>query len=121
MTCRAVRGAITVAENSVEAVESAATELLLAIVQDNKIKTRDIVSVIFSATVDLNAQFPAVAARKLGWQYVPLLCTYELDVKGSLRKCLRVLLTYNTRTSQNKIKHQYLGGATVLRPDLVKD
>ena len=118
MTCRAVRGAITVEKNSVEAVESAAAELLLSIVQANKIKIPDIVSVIFSVSVDLNAQFPAVAARKLGWKYVPLLCTYELDVKGSLRKCLRVLLTYNTRAPQNKIQHQYLGGAAVLRPDL---
>ncbi|GBR76753.1 chorismate mutase [Candidatus Termititenax persephonae] len=120
MTCRAVRGAITVEENSAEAVESATRELLLSVVQANRIKIKDIVQVIFSVTVDLNAQFPAVAARKLGWQYVPMLCTYELDVLGSLRKCIRLLLTCHTRTPQNKIKHCYLGGAVVLRPDLVK-
>ena len=120
MSCRAVRGAITVTENSAIAIENATAELLREIVRANKIKIRDIVHVIFSVTVDLNAQFPAVAARKLGWNQVPLLCTYELDVKNSLRKCVRVLLTYNTRAPQNKIKHQYLDGAEVLRPDLIK-
>lgn len=120
MESRGVRGATTVSMNTTQAIEEAAVELLQMIVRENKIKIKDIVSVYFSVSVDLNAQFPAVAARKMGWKYVPLLCTYEVDVPGSLRKCIRVLLTYNTRKPQHKIKHQYLREAVLLRPDLAE-
>ncbi|MDR2432038.1 MAG: chorismate mutase [Candidatus Margulisbacteria bacterium] len=120
MECRAVRGATTVANNTAREIEEATTEVLQKIIRENKIRIKDIVSAYFSVTVDLNAQFPAAAARKMGWTYVPMLCTYELDVPSSLRQCIRVLLTYNTRKAQHKIKHQYLRGATLLRPDLVE-
>ncbi|MDR1453441.1 MAG: chorismate mutase [Candidatus Margulisbacteria bacterium] len=118
--CRSVRGAITVERNTAEAIESATTELLLAVIQENKIKIKDIVNIYFSVTVDLNAQFPAVAARRLSWKTVPMLCGYEIDVPGSLRKCIRVMLTCHSKIPQAKIKHQYLAGAEILRPDLVK-
>ena len=118
--CRSVRGAITVERNTAEAIESATAELLLAVIQENKIKIKDIVNIYFSVTVDLNAQFPAVAARRLGWKTVPMLCGYEIDVPGSLRQCIRVMLTCHSKIPQAKIKHQYLAGAEVLRPDLVK-
>ena len=106
--------------NTAQAIEEATMELLQLIIRENKIRIKDIVSVYFSVSVDLNAQFPAAAARKMGWKYVPLLCTYEVDVPGSLRKCVRVLLTYNTRTPQHKIKHQYLRDTALLRPDLLE-
>ncbi|MDR1323186.1 MAG: chorismate mutase [Candidatus Margulisbacteria bacterium] len=118
--CRSVRGAITAEQNTAEAIENATAELLLALIQENRIKIKDLVNIYFSVTVDLNAQFPAVAARRLGWKTVPMLCGYEIDVPGSLRKCIRVMLTCNSKISQDKIKHQYLGGAEILRPDLVK-
>ncbi|MDR1997177.1 MAG: chorismate mutase [Candidatus Margulisbacteria bacterium] len=120
MECRAVRGATTVSTNTAQAIEEATTEVLQQIIRENKIRIKDIVSVYFSVSVDLNAQFPAAAARKMGWTYVPMLCTYEVDVPGSLRQCVRVLLTYNTRRPQYKIKHQYLRDAVLLRPDLVE-
>ena len=115
-----MRGAITVERNTAEAIEGATAELLLAVIQENKIKIKDIVNIYFSVTVDLNAQFPAVAARRLGWKTVPMLCGYEIDVPGSLRQCIRVMLTCHSKIPQAKIKHQYLAGAEVLRPDLVK-
>lgn len=120
MRCRAVRGATTVEANTAQDIEDATTEVLQKIIRENKIRIEDIVSVNFSVSVDLDAQFPAVAARKMGWNYVPMLCSYEIDVPDSLRKCVRVLLTYNTRAPQHKIKHQYLRGAAVLRPDLAE-
>ena len=96
------------------------TEVLQQILWANKIRIKDIVSVWFTVSVDLNAQFPSVAARRMGWNYVPMLCSYEIDVPGSLRQCVRVILTYNTRKAQHKIKHQYLRDAVVLRPDLME-
>ena len=120
MECRAVRGAITVKANTPQAIEEATTEVLQQIIRANKIRIKNIVSVLFSVSVDLNAQFPASAARKMGWTYVPLMCSYEVDVPGSMRRCVRVMLTYNTRTPQHKIKHQYLREAAALRPDLME-
>lgn len=96
----------------------ATKEVLQAIITANKIAVADIVSVIFTVTKDLDAQFPAVAARELGWAMVPMVCTNELQVKKSLRKCIRVLLTYNSNKKQSEIKHQYLREASKLRPDL---
>jgi chorismate mutase len=85
----------------------------------NEIKTEDVVSAFFTTTADLNAEFPAVAARKIGWTMVPMLCGHEMNVPGSLPMCLRVLLHINTNKGVNEIKHVYLRGAKVLRPDLV--
>lgn len=119
MSCRAVRGAITVKNNEKQEILAATTRLLLSLVDKNQIPKEEIVSIIFSVTEDLNAEFPAVAARALGWNLVPMLCSYELNVPGSLPKCLRVLLTFNTDKKQEDLLPQYLDGAAGLRPDLV--
>jgi chorismate mutase len=118
MATRAIRGAITVVKNSEAEILKATGELLQAIVISNNLKVKNIVSAFFTVTKDLNAQFPAVAARKLGWKDVPMLCSYEIDVRNSLRKCIRVLITFNTWKSQKRIRHQYLGQAVKLRPDI---
>lgn len=85
----------------------------------NDVKLEDVVSAFFTTTPDLNAEFPAVAARSLGWTAVPMLCGHEMNVPGSLPLCLRVLLHINTEKGVEEIKHVYLRGAKVLRPDLV--
>ena len=78
----------------------------------------DVASAIFTTTLDLNAEFPALAARQLGWFDVPLLCTNEIDVPGSLRRCIRVLINWNTAKTQQEVHHIYLKDAARLRPDL---
>lgn len=115
---RGLRAAITVSKNSKEEIMSATLTILKKLVNINKIKVEDVASVIFSVTRDLNAEFPAIAARKLGWLYTPLLCTYEIDVPGSLKKCIRVLMHVNSSKPQAAMKHVYLRGAMKLRPDL---
>lgn len=121
MICRAVRGAITVEQNKREDILLATKRLLENLVDKNDIRKEDIVSIYFTVTEDLNAVFPAVAARELGWSLVPMLCSYEIAVPGSLPKCLRVLLTFNTEKKQEEILPQYLAGAFVLRPDLATE
>jgi chorismate mutase len=95
-------------------------QLLALMIRANRIEADDVASATFSLTSDLNAEFPALAARQLGWLDVPLLCTYEVDVPGSLRKCIRIMLHWNTETPQQEIRHVYIKEATRLRPDLSK-
>jgi len=117
---RAIRGAITVERNGAEEILEATGELLKAIVRENNLATEDIVSAFFTVTADLNAEFPAAAARELlDWQYVPLLCAREIDVPGRLGRCIRVLVHVNTDRSQREIKHVYLREAVQLRTDLL--
>ncbi len=116
--CRGIRGATTVTENNRAEILSATTELLQLIIRQNDLRNEDIVSAIFSLTEDLDAEFPAVAARTLGWTEVPLLCTREIPVPGGLSKCIRVLLHVNTARSQAEIQHVYIRGAVNLRPTL---
>jgi len=118
MQVRAIRGAITVPENTKDAILEGTRELLHEILNRNNIKQDDIISIIFSMTNDLNAVFPAVAARELGLTDVPLMCSNELDVPGSLKSCIRVLLHLNTDKANSEMKHVYLRNAVVLRPDL---
>jgi len=118
MTCRGVRGAITVRSNSREAILEATRELLTVMVTRNGIQVEDIASVIFTTTPDLNAEYPAVAARALGWRYVPLLCTHEMAVPHGLPRCIRILLLWNTDRPPTAIRHVYLREAAALRPDL---
>ncbi len=118
MAVRGIRGAITVKKNSKAEIRSATARLLKEMVTANGIKIEDIASAIFSVTGDLNAEFPAAAARALGWIFTPLLCTYEIDVPGSVKKCVRVLLHVNTGKKQSGMRNIYLGGARALRPDL---
>jgi chorismate mutase len=115
---RGVRGATTSDENSREAILQATRQLLALMIRLNGIESRDVASAIFTTTVDLDAEFPALAARQLGWLDVPLLCTHEIDVPGSLRSCVRVLVHWNTHKTQPEIKHVYLKRAVQLRPDL---
>jgi chorismate mutase len=121
MTFRGIRGAITVVENSEEAILAATQELLEGIVAANNVQVDDIASVIFTATPDLNRAHPARAARQLGWVHVPLLCVQEMDVIESLDRCIRVLVHWNADVATTSVKHIYLRGAKVLRPDLVPD
>ncbi|MCC7363583.1 MAG: chorismate mutase [Dehalococcoidia bacterium] len=118
MPVRGVRGATTVNKNTREEIIDAARELISAMVAANDIVTDDIASAIFTTTPDLNAEFPAVAARQLGWTSVPLLCGHEMGVPGSLPLCLRILLHLNTDKAAHDIHHVYIRGASVLRPDL---
>lgn len=115
---RGVRGAISVDENQAAQIIERVEELLLAMVHANNIQTADIASVTFSSTVDLNATFPAIAARNLGWIEVPLFGTQEIDCPKGLPRCIRVLILLNTDLPQHEIKHVYLRAATVLRNDL---
>ena len=116
--CRGIRGATTVESNSPDAILGATTELLVELMRANDLRVDDIASVFFTTTLDLNAEFPAVATRQLGWRDVALLCGHEMDVPGSLPMCLRILLHANTEKGPQDIVHVYLRGATVLRPDL---
>jgi len=115
---RAIRGAVTVQENSPEAILGAVKELLEAIATHNNLQPDNMISIIFSVTEDLNAVFPAQAARELGWVNVPLFCTLEIPVPGSLKRCVRVLMHAYLPCAQNEVKHVYLGDAAQLRPDL---
>lgn len=117
---RGIRGATTVESNDAEEILEATRELLQAIVEENGLATEDIASAIFTVTPDLNAEFPATAAREmLGWKYVPLLCATEINVPGRLGKCIRVLVHVHTDRSQQELKHVYLREATQLRTDLL--
>lgn len=118
MLVRGIRGATTVEANNREAILEAANELLLAIIDANSIEHDHVASVIFTTTPDLNAEFPAVAARALGWTDVALMCGHEMNVPGSLPRCLRILMHVNTELALDDIKHIYLRGARALRPDL---
>ena len=119
MALRGVRGATTVDTNTREAILDAAKELLGEIISQNEVQREDVASAWFTTTTDLDAEFPAVIARRdFGWTSVALMCAHEMDVPGSLRMCLRILLHVNTERTQDEIHHVYLRGATVLRPDI---
>lgn len=121
MSVRAIRGATTVENNDANEIIGETKKLLLEIAERNNISEDDIISIIFTITKDLNAAFPAVAARQMGWTSVSLLCSYEIDVPGSLKKCVRAMMHVNSDKSNSEMKHIYLNGARVLRPDLVKE
>jgi len=118
VSCRGLRGATTVAENSAAAILEATRELLQAIVAANGIDEPEIGSVIFTATPDLDAASPAGAARQLGWTRTALMCVQEMVVPGSLPRCIRVLIHWNTDRSLDELCHIYLREARSLRPDL---
>lgn len=117
---RSVRGAITVSKNECGDILQAAGELLDDMIRENDLKTEDMVNMIFTLTPDLNAVFPAVAAREAGIVNVPLMCMSEIPVEGALQKCIRILLTVNSDKSLDQIRHIYKREAVRLRPDLVK-
>ncbi|MEO1132377.1 MAG: chorismate mutase [Cyanobacteria bacterium J06639_1] len=116
---RAIRGATTVADNTETAIRQAVEELLDRVAAANAFDPEDIVSVTFTTTPDLDAIFPAAIARtRPGWTYVPLLDVQQMQVPGSLSRCVRLLLHFNTPAHQHDIAHVYLRGASQLRPDL---
>lgn len=116
MYCRGIRGATTVERNDREEILTATTELLQLIIERNELQTEDVASAIFTMTEDLNAEFPALAARSMGWTETALACMREIPVPGSLGKCIRVLLHVNTERSAAEIQHIYIRGAVNLRP-----
>ncbi|QDS92928.1 Chorismate mutase AroH [Roseimaritima multifibrata] len=118
--CRGVRGATTVSANDRDEILTATRQLLALVVRRNSIQPRDVASVTFTVTKELDAEFPALAARQLGWNDVPLLCSYEVAVPGSLPNCIRVMILWNTDRAQQDIQHVYIKGAKALRPDLSK-
>jgi chorismate mutase len=120
MTCRGVRGATTVDHNEREEILVATRQLLGLMIRINGIEARDVASALFTTTPDIDAEFPALAARQLGWFDVPLLCGHEMTVPGSLPLCIRVMLHWNTTKSQQEIEHVYVREAKRLRPDLTK-
>jgi chorismate mutase len=120
MPCRGIRGATTIAANEREEILTATRQLLALMIRRNGIESRDVASALFSTTPDIDAEFPALAARQLGWLDVPLLCSHEMAVPGSLRLCIRVMIHWNTDKPQNEIEHIYVRDANRLRPDLSK-
>jgi chorismate mutase len=120
MPCRGVRGATTVESNTREEILTATRQLVALMVRRNGIQPRDVASAIFTTTPDLDAEFPALAARQLGWLEVPLLCGHEMAIPGSLPRCIRVLVHWNTDLRQDEVQHVYVRDAVRLRPDLCK-
>ena len=118
MLTRGVRGATTVEANSPESILDATKELLAAMLKVNNVDVEYVASAFFTVTPDLNAEFPAIAARDMGWSSVALLCGHEMNKPGALPMTLRVLLHVNTEKAAREIKHVYLRGARVLRPDI---
>lgn len=117
MPCRGVRGATTVDANTPEAILRETRRLLALMIKLNDIRVEDVASVLFTTTRDLTAEYPALAARQLGWLDTALLCGHEMDVPGGLPRCVRVLVNWNTDKTPDEIVHVYLRGARNLRPD----
>ncbi len=121
MYCRGIRGATTVDHNEQAEILEATAELLLLMMSKNDLLVEDIASVIFTLTEDLDAAFPAQAARQIGWNEVALMCMREIPVPDSLGKCIRVMLHVNTTRSASEIQHVYLREAVSLRPAVELD
>ena len=115
--CRGIRGATTVDSNTKEAILAATSELLQKMVKDNVVVKDQIACVYFTTTADVNAAFPAQAARRLGWSEVALLCGHEMNVPGSMAKCIRILMMVNTNKKLQDIVHVYINGTESLRSD----
>lgn len=117
MPVRGIRGAIVARENTREAILEATRELLLAMIAANDIQPEDVASAWFTTTPGLNAEYPALAARSLGWYEVALLCAHEMDVPQGMQNVIRILVHLNTDRPAHAVKHIYLGEAATLRPD----
>jgi len=120
MNVRAIRGATQVATNDAASIGEGSKELLSAILKANELEIDDVISVLLTSTADLNAAFPASAAREIGFKSIPLLCAQEIDVPGALARTIRVMLHCSTKRSAQEIEHVYLHGASVLRKDLAQ-
>ena len=115
LVCRGLRGATTASENSKEAILEATRELLTELQKSNSFKLDDIAATFFTTTQDLNAEFPAVAARQMGWEDVPLICGHEMNIPDSLPMCIRVMMLINTNKKPQEMAHLYLREAKNLR------
>lgn len=121
MMSRGVRGATTVTINNADQMVNRTKELIDEIIKQNSIIPEQISHVFISVTKDINATFPSKALRKIdGWTYVPVMCMQEIEVPGSLEKCIRVMMVINTDKKQEEIHHVYHYEAIKLRPDLLK-
>jgi len=118
MHLRGIRGATTAEANTEDAILDATQELLREMVSANRVEPDEIAALIFTCSPDLSAVFPAEAARQMHWTAVPLLSATEIAVPGSVARCIRVLLLWNTPGTQSEMVHTYLRGAADLRPDL---
>ncbi len=118
MSVRAIRGATQVERDERHLILDAVSELVTAVLERNELTTDDVISVIFTATPDLTAEFPAYVARQLGFTDVPLLCARELDVAGALPRVIRLLAHVETELPRAQLHHVYLRGAAALRRDL---
>ena len=118
MPVRAIRGAVQVDSNDREAILDGADELVRETLKRNAVEPADVISMLFTATPDLDAEFPAYAARRLGLTDVPLLCATEIAVRGAMPRVLRLLAHVETDRARSDIRHVYLRGAVELRPDL---
>ncbi len=122
MPVRGIRGATTASANTAEAITEATDELLRSLIDANKLDVAEVCFVYFTTTKDLNVEFPALAARRLGWVDVPLLCGNEMDITvpnpRGVPMCIRILLLYNTDRRQSEMRHVYLRGAQAIKADL---
>ena len=122
MAVRGIRGATTVEIDSEEEIVDATSELLLQLIERNRIRAEDIAGAWFTTTKDLTAEFPAIAARRLGWTDVPLLCGHEMDVSSanprSIPHCIRVMILLNTERAQKEMEYVYLRRADEIKRDL---
>lgn len=117
LICRGIRGATTVEANNRDQILNRTRELLQKMLELNEIDPENITSVIFTTTPDVNAEYPALAARQLGLYDQALLCTHEMNVPDGLEKCIRILLHWNTVKTIQEIQHIYINGAEILRPE----
>jgi chorismate mutase len=117
---RAIRGAVQVDANERAAILEGTSELVTGVMSRNQLTPADVISVVFTATQDLTAEFPALAARKLGFQDVPLLCTTEMAVPGSMPLVVRLLMHVETGQPRSAVQHVYLRGAMALRLDIAQ-
>ena len=118
---RAVRGATTVERDEAVLICDATRELLTTLLARNEASADDVISAFFTVSPDLRSEFPARAARDLGWDHVAMLCSVEMPVPGAIERCVRVLLHVELPVAQHDVQHTYLGGASSLRPDLRSD
>jgi chorismate mutase len=117
---RAIRGAIQVDADERDAILEATTELVSAVMTLNDLTPDDVISVLFTATPDLTAEFPALAARKIGFHAVPLMCAMEIPVKGAMPRVVRLMAHVETDLQRSQVQHVYLRGATALRLDIAQ-
>jgi len=120
MTVRAIRGATQVEANTAESITAATQELILEMLSANSITADDVISVLFTSTPDLDATFPAAAARSVGFEDTPLICSVEIDVAGALPRIVRVMAHVESMLSKTEISHIYLHGAKALRRDIAQ-